>query len=132
MDNSVTLKCFLGFWFWPGFCNENAMKKNLLVLLSCLIVQIGLGQQLVLKKGKIIDSLQINDSIPDTFSLYLPKKFAQDSDWPLLLVIDLEKKKKQTASWFVQAAEKEGYVIAKTLSCELHCSLLVRAGNNQV
>ena len=112
MDNSVTLKCFLGFWFWPDFCNENAMKKNLLVLLSCLIVQIGLGQQLVLKKGKIIDSLQINDSIPDTFSLYLPKKFAQDSDWPLLLVIDLEKKEKQTASWFVQAAEKEGYVIA--------------------
>ena len=110
--NSVTLKCFLGFGFWPGFCNENAMKKNLLFLLGCLFFQIGLGQQLVLKKGKIIDSLKIHDSIPDTFSLYLPKKFVTEKNWPLLLVIDLDEKEKQTASLFVEGAEKEGYVVA--------------------
>ncbi|WP_435623052.1 alpha/beta hydrolase [Flagellimonas sp.] len=88
------------------------MKKNLLVLLACLIVQMGLGQQLVLKKGKIIDSLKINDSIPDTFSLYLPRKFETETNWPLLLVIDLDKKEKETVSWFVRAAEKEGYIMA--------------------
>ncbi|MEM9078309.1 MAG: alpha/beta hydrolase [Bacteroidota bacterium] len=88
------------------------MKKNLLFLLACLFFQMGIGQQLVLKKGKIIDSLKINDSIPDRYSLYLPKKFDTNKNWPLLLVIDLEKKEKQIASWFIQGAEKEGYIIA--------------------
>ncbi|MEM9363951.1 MAG: alpha/beta hydrolase [Bacteroidota bacterium] len=88
------------------------MKKNLLFLLACLFFQMIIGQQLVLKKGKIIDSLKINDSIPDVYSLYLPKKFDTTKNWPLLLVIDQEKKEKQVASWFVQAAEKEGYILA--------------------
>ncbi|PRX54036.1 alpha/beta hydrolase [Flagellimonas meridianipacifica] len=88
------------------------MKKNLPLLLTCLFIQMVAGQQLVLKKSKIIDSLKINDSIPDTYSLYLPQKFDATKNWPLLLVIDLEKKEKQVATWFAQAAEKEGYVIA--------------------
>ena len=88
------------------------MKKNLPFLLACLFFQMILGQQLVLKKGKIIDSLKINDSIPDVYSLYLPKKFDTSKNWPLLLVIDQEKKERQVASWFVQAVEKEGYILA--------------------
>ncbi|WP_422860529.1 alpha/beta hydrolase [Flagellimonas sp. S174] len=88
------------------------MKKNLLFLLACLFFQLVAGQQLVLKKGKLIDSLKINDSIPDTYSLYLPQKFDTSKNWPLLLVIDLEKREKQVANWFAKAAEKEGYVVA--------------------
>lgn len=88
------------------------MKKNLLFLIVCLFFQMGIAQQLVLKKGKIIDSIKISDSIPDTFSIYLPQKFNTQENWPLLLVIDLEKKEKRTASWFIPGAEKEGYVLA--------------------
>ncbi len=88
------------------------MKKILFLLLANLCFQMGYGQELVLKKGKIIDSLKINDSIPDTFSLYLPRKFETQKNWPLLLVIDLEAEEKQLTTWFSQSAEKEGYVIA--------------------
>mgnify|MGYP001792454944 CR=1 FL=1 len=87
------------------------MKKNLPLLIACLILKIAFGQ-LSLKKGKIIDSLKINDSIPGTFSLYLPKQFDTREKWPLLLVIDLDGKEKQTTSLFLQGVEKEGYVMA--------------------
>ncbi len=88
------------------------MKKILSFLLTCLLCHIGFGQQLTLRKQTIIDSLRINDSIPNTFSLYLPQQFETQKNWPLLLVIDLEGTKKQSTSMFVPAVEKEGYVMA--------------------
>nr|WP_299070001.1 alpha/beta hydrolase [uncultured Allomuricauda sp.] len=89
------------------------MKKIYISLfLITFLLQPTIAQQMVLKKGTIIESLPINDSIAETFSLYLPKDFTTDKFWPLLLIMDLEGKPKQTISMFVHAAEKEGYVLA--------------------
>lgn len=75
-----------------------------------LTVQNGLGQRTMLKKRQIMDTLWVTDSIPDTYSLYLPKNFGTDKKWPLLLIFDFEGNKK-AISRFVPAAEEEGYVL---------------------
>ncbi|MEO9510528.1 MAG: alpha/beta hydrolase [Flavobacteriaceae bacterium] len=91
------------------------MKKiYTLLFLIPVLWQHAAAQKLFLKKGTIVESLSVNDSVPETFSLYLPKKFTVDKEWPLLLVMDLEGKSKQTLSMFVTAAEKEGYILAAT------------------
>lgn len=60
----------------------------------------------------VIDSLPVHDSIPDTYSLYLPTNFVTDKTWPILFVCDLEGNAKRALSMFVNAAEEEGYILA--------------------
>ncbi len=89
------------------------MKKNYALLFFVgLFIQSAFTQEIVLKKGKIIDSIAINDTIPNSFSLYLPTNFTTAKKWPLLLMFDLEGKEKQSLSVFLSAAEKEGYILA--------------------
>ena len=59
-----------------------------------------------------MDSIPIQDSIPSSYSLYLPRDFSTDKEWPLLLVFDLEGKERQALTIFKGPAEKEGYVLA--------------------
>ncbi|MBO0321944.1 alpha/beta hydrolase [Muricauda sp. CAU 1633] len=87
-------------------------KKQLLFFLSLVCLTSASAQQMVLKKGEIMDSIPVQDSIPSSFSLYLPRDFSTDKKWPLLLVFDLEGKERQTMSIFVGPAEKEGYILA--------------------
>ena len=74
------------------------------------------AQQLILKKGTIIDSLKINDSIPESFGLYLPKKFETNKKWPVVFLFDTKGKGKQGLLMFAQAAEKNGYILAASNS----------------
>ncbi len=88
-------------------------KKYAILFLSAVFLQSALAQQLVLKKGTILEALPVNDSVAtDTYSLYLPTNFTTDKKWPLLLIFDLNGKEKQALSMFVQAAEAEGYILA--------------------
>ncbi|HDZ14547.1 MAG TPA: alpha/beta hydrolase [Pricia sp.] len=72
------------------------------------------AQQMTLKKGVVIDSLpvSINDTISETFSLYLPKKFEVSGTWPVLFIFDLQGHSKQALSLVAAAAEEQGYVLA--------------------
>ncbi len=89
------------------------MKKIYLLLILPLLCSSNVfAQQITLKKGVILEDLSINDSISETFSLYLPTSFNTDANWPLLMVFDLEGKEKQALSMFLQAAEKENYILA--------------------
>ena len=87
-------------------------RTSLLFSLFALLVCAVHGQEIVLKKGAIIENLSVQDSIQDTFSLYLPTNFTTEFKWPLLLVFDLDGKEKQALSMFLKAAEEEGYVLA--------------------
>src|SRR5690606_26569682 len=87
------------------------MKKILLTILFSSFGFLVHAQQLVLKKGEILDSIPILDSIQTTFSLYLPTQFSMDREWPLLLALDMKGKQRQTLSMFLQAAEAQGYVL---------------------
>lgn len=88
-----------------------------------IICQGNFAQQLTLKKGTIIDSLAVNDSIPDSFSLFLPSGFESDKKWPVLLVFDLDGKGRQALAGFMGAAEEEGFVLASSNS--IHDSIAI-------
>ncbi|MEO0572818.1 MAG: alpha/beta hydrolase [Bacteroidota bacterium] len=84
----------------------------LTLLLACL-VSFGIhSQELKIKKGIIIDSLKIHDSIPETYALFLPKNFELKGKWPLLTVITLKGGAKSKMAKFIKAANRFGYVIA--------------------
>lgn len=87
------------------------MKKFLLVFAFSFALAAS-GQTLTLAKGKLIDSLIVNDSIPETFTLYLPTNFDTSKKWPVVFVSDMKGRAKQALSMMRQAAEAEGYILA--------------------
>lgn len=89
------------------------MKKTCLFPLLTIFCTLSVfSQQMVLKKGEIIENLSVTDSTENTYSIYIPKKFSMDKKWPLLMVFDTDGKDKSALSMFVIAAENEGYVLA--------------------
>ena len=91
------------------------MKRSL--LLACFflfLAPVVKAQQdtLVLKKGIVLDSLQVRDSIAETFALYLPTDFDASRPWPVLFVMDMKGKGKEALSKFASAAEKHQYLLA--------------------
>ncbi|CAM4353541.1 alpha/beta hydrolase [Zobellia nedashkovskayae] len=86
--------------------------KRILLLLALGATFIGSAQNITLKKGVIIDSLIVNDTIPETFSLYLPKKFEVSKTWPVVFVFDMNGRGKQSLAMFSAAAEEQGFVLA--------------------
>lgn len=72
----------------------------------------GNSQQMTLKKGIVIDSIPVKDSISESYSLFLPTSFEMDRNWPILLVFDMEGKGKRAVRMFQEAAEKQGYILA--------------------
>jgi hypothetical protein len=105
-----------GYWFSFGgvFDTQFGMKVNgiCLALLLWVFSQAAPAQQLTIRKGMIMDSIITGDTIPETFSLYLPSSYNDSIKWPVLLVFDLEDRAKQTVAMFVKAAEAEGYILA--------------------
>lgn len=89
------------------------MRKIILCLLLCICYGATNAQQLVLKKGIVMDSIEINDSIPETFALYLPKNFDLNKKWPVVFAFDIEEGQgKKVVQMFMNSAEKQGYIIA--------------------
>lgn len=90
------------------------MKKLILCLFSfgCLFSGYSQGQQLRFKKGLIVDSLRVSDSISETFALYLPTNFENTGKWPVVFVFDPLGRGKQALRMFKEAAEKQHYILA--------------------
>ena len=88
--------------------------KKLLIILAFGIALTSTAQQMTLKKGVVLDSLLVsqNDSIYETFALYLPKKFEVSSNWPILFVFDMEGRGRQALNLVAAAAEEQGYILA--------------------
>lgn len=87
------------------------MKKLILVFVLCGL-QAGFSQELTLRKGVVIDTLSINDSIAETYSIYLPTSFTPEKTWPVIFVFDTNGRGNQATQLFRQAAEEQGYIIA--------------------
>ncbi|MBC8768017.1 alpha/beta hydrolase [Arenibacter sp. BSSL-BM3] len=86
--------------------------KKFIILLFLGTVFFGNSQQLTLKKGIVMDSIAVKDSISESFSLYLPTSFEMDQNWPILFVFDMAGRGKQAIRMFKDAAEKQGYILA--------------------
>jgi hypothetical protein len=87
------------------------MNKNAILFLF-LLPSMLLAQKISLVKGAITENVVVNDSLQETFSVYLPTTFDTTKTWPIVFVFDMEGKGKQALSMFKDAAEQEGYVLA--------------------
>ena len=85
-----------------------------LVIFLFLVTQIS-AQELSLRKGIVMDSLRVSDTLQETFALYLPTSFEnEDRPLPVLFVFDSEGRGKTVAQLFKPAAEEQGYIIASS------------------
>lgn len=79
----------------------------------CLLLPVlAASQALSLKKGIIIDNIAVNDSVAESFAIYLPSTFEMDQKWPVVFVYDMQGRGKQVLSMFREAAEGQGYILA--------------------
>lgn len=73
------------------------------------------AQELTLRKGMVIDSIPVNDTISESFSVYLPKSFANgEKPLPVLFIFDSQGSGKKAAQLFKPAAEEQGYILASS------------------
>ncbi|MDT7829718.1 alpha/beta hydrolase [Pricia sp. S334] len=88
--------------------------KQLFTMIALGIMCYAPAQQISLRKGTVVDSLpvSVSDTISETFSLYLPKKFEVSSVWPVLFVFDMQGRGQQALKMAASAAEEQGYILA--------------------
>ncbi|MFX0558098.1 alpha/beta hydrolase [Maribacter sp. CXY002] len=72
------------------------------------------SQQIKLLKGAINDGIVVNDTVKETFAVYLPTNFDIEKTWPVVFVIDMDGKGKQALSYLKEAADAEGYIMASS------------------
>ena len=72
------------------------------------------AQELALKRGVVMDSLPVNDSITRQIMLYLPQDFDAGKQWPVLFLCDAEGERNKKMRYLKAAADKNGYIIAAT------------------
>ncbi|WP_396635195.1 alpha/beta hydrolase [Maribacter sp. R86514] len=86
--------------------------KKILLLAFVLISLVSYSQELRLLKGSITKNLIVNDTINETYSLYLPSNFEVDRAWPVAFVTDFKGRGDAALSLLISTAEQEGYVLA--------------------
>lgn len=69
------------------------------------------AQELRLQKGMVMDSLEVNDTINQTFSVYLPTSYQPDKALAVLFIFDSKGRGKVAAQLFKPAAEAQGYML---------------------
>lgn len=96
-------------------------KFPILFLLLSLNV---FAQEITLKKGAVVDSIKVNDSISETFALFLPTAFTTERAWPVIFVFDPEGRGRAATQLFRQGAEEQGYIIVASNNIAKKDSLL--------
>ncbi|WP_297762083.1 alpha/beta hydrolase [uncultured Muriicola sp.] len=102
------------------------MKKMILLFTLIAFCDLFLlqGQDLIIKKGVIQDSIRINDTIPETFAVYLPASYEPVGTWPVIFAMDMQGRGKQVIHMFREVAEKEGYIVAASNSIQDSLSIV--------
>ncbi len=66
---------------------------------------------LTLKKGIVVDSLLVPNTNND-FSIYLPKSFEMNRNWPVLFGFNSQRRASNLTRLYREAAEEFGYIVA--------------------
>lgn len=99
------------------------MLKKFPILLLLLSLNV-FTQEITLKKGAVVDSIKVNDSISETFALFLPTAFTTERAWPVVFVFDPEGRGRAATQLFRQGAEEQGYIIVASNNIAKKDSLL--------
>ncbi len=81
-----------------------------MLFLLLVAVQVS-AQEYTVKKGVVVDSLRVSDTLNESFSLYLPMQFERTKEWPVIFLFDEQGRGKAAAQLFKTAAAQQGYLI---------------------
>ncbi len=98
--------------------------KYIYFLLFVFSFQILFAQEISIRKGAVTDNLSVNDSLSETFAIYLPTNYSNEKSWPIFFVFDPEGRGKSVAQLFRQPGEEQGYVIVASNNIKSKNSLL--------
>ncbi|WP_445381605.1 alpha/beta hydrolase [Robiginitalea sp. IMCC43444] len=100
------------------------MKKiYLLFFLSLMCVPVAHTQEFALKKGMVMDSLPVQDSIGSQIRLLLPESFNQQQSWPLLFICDEQDKSLISMRYLAELANENGYILVASKNLQDSASL---------
>ncbi|MCG2459539.1 alpha/beta hydrolase [Flavobacteriaceae bacterium F89] len=68
------------------------------------------AQRMVLKKGRVLDSIPVAHNATDNFGLYLPKNYDASQKWPVVFVCDMKGDGLNVLENYKTSAEKQGYI----------------------
>lgn len=85
-----------------------------MLLLLLLFSQLAGAQEFSVKKGIVVDSLKISDTLQETFALYLPTHFEGKKPWPVLMIFDPKGRGGVAANFFRNTAEEQGYILVSS------------------
>lgn len=90
------------------------MKQPFLIalMLSLFFGANSISQEMRMVKGKVVDSLSINDTLSESFSIYLPRDFETDRPWPVIFIFDAQGRGSLATQLFRSIAEEQDYIIA--------------------
>jgi len=86
--------------------------KKLLLVLTLSVSFLSIAQQLTLRKGAIMESIVVNDTVAENFALYIPTKFEVSKSWPVIFVYDMQGRGEIVLRMLLDAAEKNNYILA--------------------
>jgi len=86
--------------------------KKLLLVLTLSVSFLSSAQQLTLRKGVIMESIAVNDTVPEDFALFLPTKFDASKKWPVIFVYDMQGRGERVLRMLAGAAEENNYILA--------------------
>lgn len=87
------------------------IRLFLSLIIGIFILNHSWSQETLISKGVVVDSLTVQDSISESFSIYIPKDFENGETWPVLVLFDPEGRGRSTAQLFRSIAEEQGYII---------------------
>ena len=98
--------------------------KYIYILLFSFSLHIVFAQEISVRKGGVTDDLIVNDSLSETFAIYLPTNYSNEKIWPVFFVFDPEGRGKSVAQLFRQPGEEQGYMIVASNNINAKDSLL--------
>lgn len=72
------------------------------------------AQETIFNKGVVMDSISVNDSLNESFSLYLPTEFNGTTALPVIFIFDPEGNGRKAAQLFKPAAEQQSFILASS------------------
>ncbi|MCK0158511.1 alpha/beta hydrolase [Cellulophaga sp. F20128] len=87
------------------------LRKTLLLFIGMATLQVS-AQEFILKKGVVVDAIKVADSLPGSFSLFIPSNFEMDKKWPICFVFDFDGREKQVMRLLATSAEENGFILA--------------------
>ena len=72
------------------------------------------AQDMRVRKGVVVDSLEIQGYPDESYSLFLPNNYDSGANLPVLFIFDGQGRGKAAAQLFKPAAERQGYILASS------------------